>query len=393
MQPRRKNASLVSSATSATSASSGSLARLVALGVASTALLLAAPAAAHAVGISKGSYVARGAGVVVVVTLARPELVATIDALDVDGAGKLDESELARGQAAIGAAFVPGVSITADGTSCAGSFDAASFAEQDGVDVRLTYACASHPSDVQVHFGLLDRLSRGHRHVAHLELDAAVQDDVLYGTHQDIEVRVDAAHAPLASGDNTGSAATAGGGPHVLAWVRMGVEHILTGYDHLVFLFGLVLIGGRLRSLVGAVTAFTVAHSMTLALAVLDVWSPPSRLVEMAIAGSIVWVGIENLFVANARGRWRLTFPFGLVHGFGFASALREIALPRAQVPLALVSFNVGVELGQLATMALLIPALLYARATGWLGPRGTRALSVCVAGAGAVWLVSRALA
>ena len=160
----------------------------------------------------------------------------------------------------------------------------------------------------------------------------------------------------------------------VVSFLRMGIEHILTGYDHLVFLFGLVLIGGRLRSLVGAVTAFTVAHSITLALAVLGVWAPSPRIVEPAIALSIVWVGIENFFVKNAEGRWRITFPFGLIHGFGFAGALREIELPRARVPLALVSFNLGVEVGQLAVMAVVVPLILDApEAAGGWGRRARR--------------------
>jgi hydrogenase/urease accessory protein HupE len=351
-----------------------------ALGFSLAILLIAWPAAAHSVGLSKGSYVCHGVDVIAELTFARPELVAAIGSLDVDGDGTLDESEISRGQAALAAAMVGGVSLESDGRACEASFDWAAPAQLDGVDIRMTYRCPSPPSALRLRFGLLDRLSSGHRHVAHLELGSAVQDDILHGARRELEVRVEAVPpSPAPSGN-------------VPAWVRMGLEHILTGYDHLVFLFGLVLIGGRVRSLVGAVTAFTVAHTLTLAMAVLGVWSPPARLVEMAIAGSIVWVGVENLFVQSARGRWRLTLPFGLVHGFGFARALREIALPRAQVPLALVSFNVGVELGQLAVMAVLIPVLVIARARGWLGPRGTRALSVCVAGAGGIWLVRRAI-
>ena len=133
--------------------------------------------------------------------------------------------------------------------------------------------------------------------------------------------------------------------------LKLGVEHILTGADHLVFLLGLILVGGSLRSLVGVVTAFTLAHSITLALAALSIFAPSPRLVEPAIALSIAYVGVENLFVNDASKRWRITFPFGLIHGFGFAGALREIALPRAQLPIALVSFNLGVELGQLGVL------------------------------------------
>jgi len=120
--------------------------------------------------------------------------------------------------------------------------------------------------------------------------------------------------------------------------------------------------------LAGVVTAFTLAHSITLALAALSIFAPSPRLVEPAIALSIAYVGVENLFVKDARRRWRITFPFGLVHGFGFAGALREIALPRAQVPVALVSFNLGVGFGD----------------------RGVKVLSVAIAAAGAGLFVAR---
>ncbi len=145
-----------------------------------------------------------------------------------------------------------------------------------------------------------------------------------------------------------------------MAWsmLKLGVEHILTGADHLVFLFGLILVGGqpalarrrgqRLhRSPTRSPWRSPRSRSSPPARASS---SPPSR-------SSIAYVGVENLFVTDASKRWRITFPFGLIHGFGFAGALREIALPRAQVPIALVSFNLGVELGQLAVLSLALAA------------------------------------
>lgn len=347
-------------------------------------LSLATTAHAHAVGLSTGSYVAHGARVDVDLAVSRAELATSVPGVDRDGNGAIDDEELRAGRDAIGAAIEEGILVGGDGKPCTPVLQSVAPVAGDGVDVRLAYACPSAPSRLHVRFDLLDRLSPDHRHVAHLDLGdgAAVADEILHGSHRDVEVSAAGAQPRPA--------------PRAGQWIWMGVEHILTGYDHLVFLFGLVLVGGRVRSLLGAVTAFTVAHSITLALAALDVWSPPPRLVEIGIAASIVWVGVENLFTIarglDARGRWRLTFPFGLVHGFGFASALREVALPHAQVTLALVCFNSGVELGQLAVMAVVVPALLVARGRGWLGDPGARALSVGVAGAGLVWLVSRVL-
>src|SRR5262249_30813916 len=145
---------------------------------------------------------------------------------------------------------------------------------------------------------------------------------------------LDRAHATWAL-DGANAAASGSSTTPNLAWsmLKLGVEHILTGADHLVFLLGLILVGGRWRSLVGVVSAFTLAHSITLALAALSVFAPSPRIVEPAIALSIAYVGVENLFVKDASKRWRITFPFGLIHGFGFAGALREIALPRAELP------------------------------------------------------------
>jgi hydrogenase/urease accessory protein HupE len=147
----------------------------------------------------------------------------------------------------------------------------------------------------------------------------------------------------------------------------MGVEHILTGFDHIMFLLALMLRGGRLRSLLGIVTAFTVAHSITLSLAVLHVATLPSRVVEPLIALSIAYVALENmLFRRLPSRRWAVSFGFGLVHGFGFAGALIELGLPRRSLVEALVFFNVGVEAGQAMIIALLLPGLIWVYRLAW---------------------------
>jgi hypothetical protein len=157
---------------------------------------------------------------------------------------------------------------------------------------------------------------------------------------------------------------------HARDYALLGVEHIFTGYDHLAFLFGLLVVAGfsslrhGLRYVLGVVTAFTVAHSITLICAGLDLVRLPSRVVEPAIALSIFYVAVENIFVREPKRRWLLTFGFGLVHGFGFASVLREIGLPARGLVLSLLSFNVGVEIGQLAVVAAMAPLL-------WLLTRG----------------------
>jgi hydrogenase/urease accessory protein HupE len=245
--------------------------------------------------------------------------------------------------------------------------------EQDGFSVSATYTCPSSPAKVDIGLPLLDDLSHGHRHIARAVSGSTVRDEVLYRDH----ARFDIGGQPEAS-------------PGFFAFLKMGIEHILTGVDHLVFLFGLIVVGGRLRSLLGVVTAFTAGHSITLALAVLGVFTPSSRVIEPAIALSIAYVGIENFFVKDASKRWRITLPFGLIHGFGFAGALQEISLARAQIPGALVSFNLGVEIGQLAVLALALPIVLLARRTRWFEAYATRGLSGAIVLAGLVWFVAR---
>jgi hydrogenase/urease accessory protein HupE len=146
----------------------------------------------------------------------------------------------------------------------------------------------------------------------------------------------------------------------VLQFVRMGILHIFTGYDHIAFLLGVVLIGGSFKTILKVVTSFTVAHSITLALAAFRVVELPSRLVESGIALSIIYIALENLFFDKFDRRWIVTFFFGLVHGFGFASALQEVHLSRHLLATALFSFNLGVEIGQLCIVAALLPGLLY---------------------------------
>ncbi len=131
-------------------------------------------------------------------------------------------------------------------------------------------------------------------------------------------------------------------------FIISGVEHIAIGFDHIAFLLAVIVLGRSFWPLFKVVTAFTIAHSITLTLAVLNVFSIPSQIIEPLIALSIVYVSVENFFVKDIARRYWVTFVFGLIHGFGFASVLREFGLPQEGLVWALASFNVGVEIGQL---------------------------------------------
>jgi hydrogenase/urease accessory protein HupE len=181
----------------------------------------------------------------------------------------------------------------------------------------------------------------------------------------------------------------------VRTFVAAGIEHILIGPDHVLFLVGLLLLGGSLKKLVAIVTAFTIGHSITLSLAALDVFSPPARIIEPAIALSIVFVGADNLLVRRAAAprdiRALVAGVFGLVHGFGFAAVLKEFGLPRSALGWSLFSFNLGVEVGQLGIVIVVASALAAIRRRNpLLGERLALAGSIVVILAGGYWFVQR---
>ena len=175
------------------------------------------------------------------------------------------------------------------------------------------------------------------------------------------------------------------------SYFKKGIEHILTGYDHLCFLLALLVVS-RLRPLIAIVTSFTIAHSITLLLAAFEIVRLPSRFIECSIAVTIVYVGVENLCRTKFAHRWMLTFFFGLIHGFGFANSLDPQELPAQARAKCLVVFNLGVEVGQLSVVLALLPVSL-ALAKWKYGPRAKIAISITVALLGLAWFLDRAFA
>ena len=182
----------------------------------------------------------------------------------------------------------------------------------------------------------------------------------------------------------------------IAPFVRLGVEHIWTGYDHLLFLLALLAVCATFRASVRVISFFTLGHSLTLALATLNWVNLAASITEPLIAASIVYVGVENLVRRGAepRGRGALTLAFGLIHGFGFASVLRElgVGVNGSGLALPLFSFNLGVELGQIAIAAVVLPLLWQLRKRGWFLQCGVPTISALVALAGLYWLVTRTL-
>jgi hypothetical protein len=180
-----------------------------------------------------------------------------------------------------------------------------------------------------------------------------------------------------------------------VTFVRAGIHHIFIGPDHILFVIALLLLGGGLGRILKITSGFTLAHSITLALATLGIVNPPARIIEPLIALSIIYVGVDNVRRRGRPGRRddraRVAFAFGFVHGFGFASVLAQLGLPRHALGTSLFAFNVGVELGQACIVLAVLPVVILIRRL-WprIAPRAISLASWGVVAAGGWWFVER---
>jgi hypothetical protein len=333
-------------------------------------------------GLSRGEYRLEGASLRATLVFRADDAARAIPGLDGNGDGQLEPREIERARPALQAAMIDPLEVHADGVPCPGTLSGAAVDPPDGLRLDATFRCRDAPAHLHLRFGFLDLLPNDHRHLASVDFGKGVADMLARPAHPDFDVEV-------------GGAPAGRGVSSFGSFVRGGVEHILTGADHLAFLQALVLGGtlagpkGRVRALVAMLTAFTLGHSASLALATLGGVAPGARFVEPAVALSVAYVGVENLVSKHVGRRWLLTLPFGFVHGFAFAGGLLTLGLARSELPLALFGFNVGVELGQLVVLGLLLPPLVWA-ARSPLYPPVARALSTGIALAGFGWFVQR---
>lgn len=177
----------------------------------------------------------------------------------------------------------------------------------------------------------------------------------------------------------------------VFMYINLGLEHIITGYDHLLFLLGLIIIAERFKTILKIITAFTISHSLTLCLAVLNLVPVYPKWIEVGIALTICYIAVENLFVKTFKWRWALTFVFGLIHGLGFASGISEIGFQKSYLATSLISFNVGIELGQLGVVGILLPILIrFREKNSAYYTIFFRTVSVCIFLIGLYWVFIR---
>jgi hydrogenase/urease accessory protein HupE len=295
-------------------------------------------------------------------------------------ADAVDPAAVAAASAAILAYFKTHIAVTAGGSACE-ERDATVVADGDGILFRASFSCGNIAGDI------------AYRSTVLTENNSAARQIVLIAQGgREVQALLDAGNSSVMLSAPAPSLSST-----MRRYLVTGIEHIFLGYDHIAFLIAVMLWARRLVPVIKIVTAFTIAHSLTLSLAALGVVVIPNRIVEPAIAASIMYVALENFFSRDIDRRWRITFVFGLIHGFGFAGALQEIGLPPNAVVPALAAFNIGVELGQIAIVAVVLPLLSLLdrltavdRATPARAARLVYTVSLAIGLLGGYWFVTR---
>ena len=333
--------------------------------------------------------------------------------LDIDGDGTITWGEVKTQRDAISRYALSHLSL-ARSTPCTLNVDDVLIDEHtDGAYavLRLAGTCTDAAAPLTVDYRLLFDLDAQHRGLLKLESAGQTTTAIFATTTR----RQQFALAPSTSA--TAATALATGTETVapvsspietlVAFIKDGVKHIASGFDHILFLIALLLPavmireGGRWRpatalrptlmNVAGIVTAFTIAHSITLSLAVLGIVDVPSRLVESLIAASVVVTALDNLIPFLPRRRWQVAFAFGLLHGFGFASVLLDLGLPTSSLAISLFGFNLGVEIGQLLLVLAVVPLAYVARSTRAYRPLAIGLGSFAIAFVASGWLIERA--
>ncbi len=341
---------------------------------------LAGAARAHDPGMTVATIVVDTAQTTIEISVKGADL-AEATGLDLlDGDGLVDPERLDRARPAIGDHLRAVTAIEAAGASCPLTLDSAAAAD-DGVLLILRSPCGAATAGLVYRTRLLQSIRPG-----------TIQNVLLVAGDDAVPVALERGNDTLELGRPVPPFEV------FTRYVVAGAGHIFIGFDHLAFLLALLLWARRLWAVVKVVTAFTLAHTVTLSLAVLDVVNLPANLVEPLIAATIIAAAVENFFNRNVEGRWKTAFVLGLIHGFGFAGALTAYGLPRDALLVALASFNIGVEVGQLAVVAMMLLALVLIDRMTYPGSEAARrpalvyGLSTPIALLGGYWLIERTL-
>ena len=347
-------------------------------------LLSLQDAAAHDPGLSSLTIRQRTNSLEATLTLAVKDA-AQVAELDEDHDGIVTQAEFAQTRSQLETAVARQLFIARMAKSPRLNLFTASLDENNNVEVRLNFDVVVF-SSLEIQSKLIASLPLGHRQYLQIQNSTGetVFERLLSAAADRATVEMPDAHSSIVALEVVRSFAN---------FLCLGVKHILTGYDHLLFLFGLLLVARGFFSSLGIITSFTIAHSITLAVATLHLVQIPSRIVEPLIAASIVFVGIENLLRGDIpTARRMVAFGFGLIHGFGFASALREAGIGSGTggILLPLFSFNLGVELGQIMVAAVALPIIWKLRENPMFIARWAPACSAAVVLLGSFWFVQR---
>jgi hydrogenase/urease accessory protein HupE len=341
-------------------------------------------AAAHDPGLSSLTVRPRSNDLEATLTLAVKDA-AQLAELDDDRDGIVTKAEFAQGRSQLEAVVATQMIVAPDGKVARPQSIRSRLDENNNVEVHLDFGGAVF-SSLEIQSKIISSLPLGHRQ--YLQVKNSAGETVFEGL---LSAAADRVTAQFAATD--ANLSTREIGSSFANFVVLGVKHILTGYDHLLFLLGLLVVARGFFSSLSIITSFTVAHSITLAAATFNLAQIPSRIVEPLIAASIIYVGIENLLRSDVRkARQLVTFGFGLIHGFGFASVLREMGIGAGNggVAMPLLSFNVGVELGQIMVAAVALPIIWKFRTSPVFIARWAPACSAAVVLLGSFWFVER---
>ena len=341
-------------------------------------------AAAHDPGLSSLTIRPRTSSLEATLTLAVKDA-AQLAELDENHDGTVTQTEFARARPQLEAVVARQVVIAADGKVAKDKSISSCLDENNNVEVRLDFG-ATVFSSLEIQSKIIASLPLGHRQYLQVQNSAG---ETVFERLLSASADRTTAQMPHTNWSTTAVESVRS----FTNFLSLGVKHILTGYDHLLFLLGLLVVARGFFSALNIITSFTIAHSITLAVATLRLVQIPSRIVEPLIAASIVFVGVENLLRGEIpKSRRLVTFGFGLIHGFGFASALREagIASGAGGIVLPLFSFNLGVELGQVMVAAAVLPIIWKLRENPMFIARWAPACSAAVVLLGSFWLVER---
>lgn len=340
--------------------------------------VLSSAAHAHKIGMSAGFYELKSEELEAHISVSQAELLRAFPKLDRDWDGVLSNSEVRSSTSGFARSWARGLRLFSDGSECKTVFVSARKMDADGVLIDLRFECPLAKETYEIRASFVNRMFEGHRHLLRANLLGGLVNETLQASNARVLLSVD------------GHPVREGQGKRFLGLLSFGLEHILTGYDHLLFLLGIILVCRGFKSLLLLVTAFTVGHSLTLSISVLGLWSPSADWVEILIAASIIYLGVENFITRAPKHRWYLTLLFGLVHGFGFASMLAARGLESGQVLADLFAFNLGVEVGQLFCLLLVVPVLKVLRARWWFDSWGFMGLNALLTAAGVYWFLER---